>query len=102
MNIWVFAQAANGAPTTGTLELLTKARALGTVTAFVGGDASAIAAELGNYGASKVYATGDLGGKLPGVAVAGARTAASRAQRAMGPGAQRRLAGRNCFRSSCQ
>ena len=47
MNIWVFAQAANGAPTTGTLELLTKARGLGTVTAFVGGDASAIAAELG-------------------------------------------------------
>jgi electron transfer flavoprotein alpha subunit len=72
MNIWVFAQAANGAPTTGTLELLTKARSLGTVTAFVGGDASAIAAELGNYGATKVYATGDLGGKLPGVAVSAA------------------------------
>ena len=35
-NIWVFAQAANGAPTTGTLELLTKARTLGTVSAFVG------------------------------------------------------------------
>lgn len=75
MNIWVFAQAANGAPTSGTLELLTKARALGTVTAFVGGDASAIAAELGNYGASKVYATGDLGGKLPGVAVSAAMKA---------------------------
>ena len=75
MNIWVFAQAANGAATTGTLELLTKARALGTVTAFVGGDASAIAAELGNYGASKVYATGDLGGKLPGVAVSAAMKA---------------------------
>ena len=27
-NIWVFAQAADGAPTTGTLELLTKARSL--------------------------------------------------------------------------
>ena len=25
-NIWVFAQATDGAPTTGTLELLTKAR----------------------------------------------------------------------------
>ena len=72
MNIWVFAQAANGAPTTGTLELLTKARSLGTVTAFVGGDASGIAAALGEYGASKVYATGDLGGKLPGVAVSAA------------------------------
>ena len=70
-NIWVFAQEAAGAPTTGTLELLTKARSLGTVTAFVGGDASAIAAALGEYGAAKVYATGDLGGKLPGVAVVG-------------------------------
>jgi len=69
MNIWVFAQEANGEPTTGTLELLTKARTLGTVSAFVGGDASAIAGALGEYGASTVYATGDLGGKLPGVAV---------------------------------
>ncbi len=75
MNIWVFAQAANGAPTTGTLELITKARSLGTVTAFVGGDASAVAGELGNHGAVKVYATGDLGGKLPGVAVSAAMKA---------------------------
>ncbi|MEY4230512.1 MAG: electron transfer flavoprotein alpha subunit [Actinomycetota bacterium] len=71
-NVWVFAQEAAGAPTTGTLELLTKARSLGTVTAFVGGDASAIAGALGEYGATKVYATGDLGGKLPGVAVSAA------------------------------
>ena len=42
-NIWVFAEEAAGAPTSATLELLTKARGLGgTVTAFVGGDASAI------------------------------------------------------------
>jgi len=74
-NVWVFAQEAAGAPTTGTLELLTKARSLGTVTAFVGGDASAIAGALGEYGASKVYATGDLGGKLPGVAVSAAMKA---------------------------
>jgi len=72
MNVWVFAQAAAGAPTSATLELLTKARELGTVTAFVGGDASAIAGALGEYGATKVYATGDLGGKLPGPAVSGA------------------------------
>jgi electron transfer flavoprotein alpha subunit len=75
MNIWVFAQENNGAPTSATLELLTKARELGTVTAFVGGDASAIAGALGEYGASKVYATGDLGGKLPGVAVSAAMKA---------------------------
>ena len=80
MNIWVFSQEASGAPTTATLELLTKARSLsssveGGVTAFVGGDASAIAASLGEHGASKVYATGDLAGKLPGIAVATAMKA---------------------------
>jgi electron transfer flavoprotein alpha subunit len=77
-NIWVFAQGApdNGAgvaPTSTTLELLTKARSFGgSVTAFVPGDASAIAGALGEYGATKVYATGDLGGALPGAAVASA------------------------------
>jgi len=80
MNIWVFSQEASGAPTTATLELLTKARGLsssvgGDVTAFVGGDASAIAASLGEHGATKVYATGDLAGKLPGVAVSAAMKA---------------------------
>ena len=75
MNIWVFAQAANGAPTTATLELLTKARSLGSVTAFIGGDASGVAASLGEHGATKVYATGDLSGKLPGVAVSAAMKA---------------------------
>ncbi len=75
MNIWVFSQIANGAPTSGTLELLTKARELGTVTAFVGGDAAGAEAALGDYGAAKIYATGDLAGKLPGVAVAAAMKA---------------------------
>jgi electron transfer flavoprotein alpha subunit len=77
-NIWVLAQGVpdNGggvAPTSTTLELLTKARSLGSsVTAFVPGDASDIAGALGEYGATKVYATGDLGGALPGAAVASA------------------------------
>ncbi len=78
MNIWIFSQEASGAPTTATLELLTKARGLsggGDVTAFVGGDASALAASLGEHGATKVYATGDLAGKLPGVAVSAAMKA---------------------------
>ena len=75
MNIWVFAQESKGVPTTATLELLTKARSLGDVTAFVGGDASAIAGALGEHGAAKVYATGDVGGKLPGVAVSAAMQA---------------------------
>ena len=77
MNIWVFAQAAGGVPTTATLELVTKAASLaaaagGSVTAFVGADAAALAGVLGEHGATKVYATGDLGGSLPGVAVSAA------------------------------
>jgi electron transfer flavoprotein alpha subunit len=75
-SIWVFAQTAAGAPTTGTLELLTKARSLSSnVSAFIGGDASAVAGALGEYGATKVYATGDLAGKLPGPAVSAAMKA---------------------------
>jgi len=75
MKIWVFAQEASGAPTTSSLELLTKARSLGDVSAFVGGDGAALATTLGEYGATKVYSTGDLGGKLHGVAVAAAMKA---------------------------
>jgi len=67
-NVWVFAQEAAGAPTTGTLELLTKARELGdTVEAvYVGSDADAVAAGLGEYGATTVHAV-DPGEALPGV-----------------------------------
>jgi len=75
-NIWVFAQANGDVPTTGTLELLAKARSIGaSVTAFVGGDATAIAGALGEHGATKVYATGDLAGKLSGPAVSAAMKA---------------------------
>ena len=72
--IWVLAEAADGKVSGTTLELLTKARELaGTVEAiYAGGDADAIAAELGQYGATKVLTTGDLGGALPGVPVANA------------------------------
>jgi electron transfer flavoprotein alpha subunit len=74
-NIWVFAEAAEGAPTSATLELVTKARSLGTVSAFVVGDGESIAEALGRYGAAKVYSTGDLGGALPGAAGAAAMQA---------------------------
>ena len=75
-NIWVFAQVVDGAPTSGTLELATKARQLGaTVTAFIAGDGAAVAGVLGAYGIAKIYATGDLAGKLPGPAVAAAMKA---------------------------
>jgi electron transfer flavoprotein alpha subunit len=71
--IWVFAEAADGKVATITLEMLAKARELaGTVECVVGGDGDAIAAELGEHGATKVYATGDLGGALQGVPVASA------------------------------
>ncbi len=75
-NVWVFAQGAEGAPTATTQELLTKASQLGSsVTAFVVGEADGFAGGLGEYGASKVYATGDLGGRLPGPAGAAAMKA---------------------------
>jgi electron transfer flavoprotein alpha subunit len=75
-SVWVFAQAANGVPTSGTLELLTKARSLtSNVSAFIGGDGQSVAGALGEYGATKVFATGDLAGKLPGVAIASAMKA---------------------------
>jgi electron transfer flavoprotein alpha subunit len=78
--VWVFAQSNDGVPTTGTLELLTKARSLGasTVAAFHAGgaDAAAAASALGAHGATKVYAPGELGGKLPGPAVSAAMAAA--------------------------
>ena len=71
--IWVHAEASNGKVATITLELLAKARTLGaTVEAFYAGDASGIAAELGAHGATAVHATGDLGGKLVGVALGAA------------------------------
>ncbi len=72
MKVWVYAQQAEGAVTSATLELLTKARSVGDVTAFLAGDADGVAAKLGEYGATKVYATGDLGGHLPGVAASAA------------------------------
>jgi electron transfer flavoprotein alpha subunit len=72
--IWVYAEAADGKVHPLTLELLAKARSLaGTVEAVYGGsDADAVAATLGAHGATKVLATGDLGGSLPGVPVASA------------------------------
>jgi electron transfer flavoprotein alpha subunit len=76
--IWVFSQSTDGTPTSGTLELLTRARSLGAgnVAAFhVGAGATEAAAALGSHGASRVYSTGDLGGRLPGPAIASAMKA---------------------------
>jgi len=75
-HVWVFAQGTNGNPTSFTAELLTKARGLSdNVSAFVAGDGASLAAALGKFGAKKVYSTGDLGGRLVGVAAASAMAA---------------------------
>jgi electron transfer flavoprotein alpha subunit len=72
--IWVYAEAADGKVAPITLEILTKARELGsTVEAIYGdGDADAIATTLGAHGAAKIYATGDLQGSTPGIPAASA------------------------------
>jgi len=75
--VWVLAESAEGAPTSTTLELLTQARSMGATVEAVawGPNTGAVAAELGNYGATTVYDVGDLGDALPGAPVAGAISA---------------------------
>ena len=71
--IWVFAEATDGKVASITLEILAKARELaGTVECVVGSAGDDVAAELGAHGATKVLATGDLDGSLPGTPVASA------------------------------
>ena len=71
--IWVFAESADGKATTATLELLTKARELAsTVEAlYAGADADAVAASVGEYGATKLMVI-DPGDGLPGQVAAAA------------------------------
>ena len=75
--VWVLAESVDGKATTVGLELLTKAREIGeTVEAFTWGEGGdALAAELGRFGATRVYALGDLGASLAGSKVAGAMAA---------------------------
>ncbi len=76
--VWVHAeQTPDGAVAPISLEILAKAREIADVVeVFTGGDGAAVAATVGAHGASKVYATGDLGGGLQGVHVAAALAAA--------------------------
>ena len=69
----MFAESAEGKPTTATLELLTKARELAsTVEAiYAGADADAVAAAVGEYGATKLFVI-DPGDGLPGQVAAAA------------------------------
>lgn len=72
MKAWVFVEESNGAPAPVGLELLTKARDLGDVTAiFLGGSDDAIA-ELGRYGVTAVYRMAPSDGAFPAAAAAAA------------------------------
>jgi len=70
--IWVLAEGGDGGPTPLTLELLTEARGLASRVEAVawGSGTGASAPVLGEYGATKVYDVGELGGSLPGPPVA--------------------------------
>jgi electron transfer flavoprotein alpha subunit len=75
--IWVIVDRQGGKVAPLSLELLTKARSLaGTVEGVTWGDADAVAAEVGAYGATTLHNVGDLAGGLPGPSVASALAAA--------------------------
>ena len=76
MKTWIFAESENGAPTTATLEMVTKARELGgTVEAvYVGTDVASVATGLGEHGVTKVFGVdpdGVLAGVVGAAAIAG-------------------------------
>ncbi len=75
--IWVVADTTpDGAVASISLELLAKARELGgSIDVIVPGPGEPVAAELGEHGAARVLATGDLDGALPGPAVGAALAA---------------------------
>ena len=72
MQVWVFTQGGAEGVASASLELLSKARGSGEVVAFVAGDARPLLGQLGEFGVARVLATGELEGRLPGVAVAAA------------------------------
>ncbi len=73
-NIWVVVEPSSGTATTTSLELLSHARTFGaTVSAITwGANGAALAAVVGEYGATTLYDAGDLAGVLPGAPVASA------------------------------
>ncbi len=75
--VWVLAESGDNGLTPLTLELLSQARTLASKVEAVawGTGTASLAATLGEYGASRVYDVGDLGGALPGAPVAAAMAA---------------------------
>jgi len=56
MNVWIFAEEVDGNPSTGSLELISKARSYGDVNVFyVGAGSDAAFAALGDHGAAHVH-----------------------------------------------
>lgn len=72
MKAWVFVEETNAMPAPVGLELLTKARDLGDVTAILLGAGDEAIAELGRYGASSVIKLTPADGSLPAAAAAAA------------------------------
>ena len=82
MKVWVFAEAVGDKVTTATLELLTKAREIGSSVEAIyagTGDTAAIAASVGSYGATKLHVI-DPGDGLPGQVAAAAIAALAGAE----------------------
>jgi electron transfer flavoprotein alpha subunit len=74
--IWVLVDRAEDKPAAASLELLTKATELaGTAEGVTWGDPASLASEVGAHGATALHSVGDLGGGLPGPAVAAAMAA---------------------------
>jgi electron transfer flavoprotein alpha subunit len=75
--VWVLAETDGDKVKTITLEMLAKAREIGSeVTCIFAGDGEKVAATVGAHGATKVLATGDIGDKVPGAHIGAALAAA--------------------------
>ena len=72
MKIWVFAEEVDATPSTLALEMLTKARSLGDVTAVYLGTSDEGIAELGRHGATEVFKIDPDPGSLLAAAIAAA------------------------------
>jgi electron transfer flavoprotein alpha subunit len=79
--VWVYAEAEGDKVTTVTLELLTKARELGDAVEaiYAGSNVDALAATLGEYGATRLYVI-DPDGGLPGQVAAAAIAGLAKAE----------------------
>ena len=71
--VWVYAESADGKATSATLEMVTKAREIGSTveSLYTGSDADAVAAGVGEHGATKLFVL-DTGDGLPGQVAAAA------------------------------